>query len=257
MLKMMKYEYKRALGALKILLAIVALIEVYFLVGTTMKEGLHTGIASGLLVFSAIACYMFVLIYGISNYNKDLKSKTGLLVFMTPVSTYRILGAKLLSILLTGITLVAVLFGLFTIDYSYAASIYHFDGIISFFKEMFESMGADITGALWSLLAFIVMFLIQFFMTTTMAYLAISLSSTVLQNKKSKGFVSFVLFIAIYMMVNGLSALIIKESVGFDVKINGFAGAFVNMLPVYLLYLAVAACCFYVSANLLEKKISL
>ena len=36
----------------------------------------------------------------------------------------------------------------------------------------------------------------------TIAYLAVSLSSTVLQNKKIKGVVSFILFVALYVLVS-------------------------------------------------------
>ena len=59
-----------------------------------------------------------VLIYGVIIYSQDLKNKTGYMVFMTPISNYKIIGAKLLSILLTGATLVAFLGLLIVVDYN-------------------------------------------------------------------------------------------------------------------------------------------
>ena len=111
MLKMLKYEFRRGIFPLLIVGIVIAAIELYFLIGTLTEHADHSVIAIALLILAAFCCYLFVLIYGIISYSQDLKNKSGYLVFMAPISSYKVIGAKLLSILLTGAIIVAVIFG--------------------------------------------------------------------------------------------------------------------------------------------------
>ena len=97
-----------------------------------------------------------------------------LIVFMAPISSYKVIGAKLLSILLTGAIIVAVIFGLLTLDLSLAYSTYDsIDTFYDFLSNILEMGGYSLGGVILRLLAFILVFLIQFFMTITLAYLAV------------------------------------------------------------------------------------
>lgn len=258
MLKMMKYEYKRAMGPLLIIFAIFALLEAYFIGGTLMEKQTHTAIGFTLFMILSFACYLFVLVYGILTYSKDLKSKEGYLVFMAPLSSFKILGAKLLSTLLTGITLVAMLVLLGMADYSLAAKTYHFDGLVDVLKMMLESIGANTTAIVGGIFIFIVAFLVQFFMTTTLGYLAISLSATVLQNKKIKGFISFVVFCVLLGCVNGIAMCLPNmKNLSEMTQRTSMWDQLVYMLPQLGLYVVVMIICYVTSSMLLEKKISL
>lgn len=258
MFKMMKYEYKRAMGPLLIVFSVFALLEAYFFIGTAMKKQEHSAIAMVLFMVLAFACYLFVLVYGIASYNKDLKSKEGYLVFMAPISSFAVIGAKLLATLLTGITLVVMLFILGSIDYSFAAEVYHLDGLLDFFKAMLESIGTTPSAITGGILIFIVTFLVQFFMMTTLGYMAISLSSTVLQNKKIKTFISFVLYFVLLGGVNGLAlSLPNVDNLSEMAEHTSLLDQFVFMLPQLGLYVVVMIACYIVSSLLLEKKISL
>lgn len=124
MLKMLKYEFRRGIFPLLIVGIVIAAIELYFLISTLTAHADHSVIAVSLLILAAFCCYLFVLIYGIISYSQDLKNKSGYLVFMAPISSYKVIGAKLLSILLTGAIIVAVIFGLLTLDLSLAYSTY-------------------------------------------------------------------------------------------------------------------------------------
>ena len=199
MLKMLKYEFRRGIFPLLIVGIVIAAIELYFLISTLTEHADHSVIAVSLLILAAFCCYLFVLIYGIISYSQDLKNKSGYLVFMAPISSYKVIGAKLLSILLTGAIIVAVIFGLLTLDLSLAYSTYDsIDTFYDFLSNILEMGGYSLGGVILRLLAFILVFLIQFFMTITLAYLAVSVCSTILQTKKIKGFISFVLFIVFY-----------------------------------------------------------
>ena len=67
--------------------------------------------------------------------------------------------------------------------------------------DILGTRGLSIGSVIANVAGFIVVALIQFYTMITIAYLAVSLSSTVLQNKKIKGVVSFILFVALYVLV--------------------------------------------------------
>ena len=147
MLKMLKYEFRRGIFPLLIVGIVIAAIELYFLIGTLTEHADHSIIAVSLLILAAFCCYLFVLIYGIISYSQDLKNKSGYLVFMAPISSYKVIGAKLLSILLTGAIIVAVIFGLLTLDLSLAYSTYDsIDAFYDFLSNILEMGGYSLGG---------------------------------------------------------------------------------------------------------------
>ena len=142
MLKMLKYEFRRGIFPLLIVGIVIAAIELYFLISTLTEHANHSVIAIALLILAAFCCYLFVLIYGIISYSQDLKNKSGYLVFMAPISSYKVIGAKLLSILLTGAIIVAVIFGLLTLDLSLSYSTYDsIDTFYDFLSNILEMGG--------------------------------------------------------------------------------------------------------------------
>ncbi len=256
MLKMLKYEFRRGIFPLLIVGIVIAAIELYFLISTLTEHADHSVIAVSQLILAAFCCYLFVLIYGIISYSQDLKNKSGYLVFMAPISSYKVIGAKLLSILLTGAIIVAVIFGLLTLDLSLAYSTYDsIDTFYDFLSNILEMGGYSLGGVILRLLAFILVFLIQFFMTITLAYLAVSVCSTILQTKKIKGFISFVLFIVFYVILSVIASKIPHLSnPGPDAT---FMEAMYAMIPQITLYFVVMVASYIGSSVLLEKKISL
>ena len=251
MLKMLKYEFRRGIFPLLIVGIVIAAIELYFLIGTLTAHADHSIIAVSLLILAAFCCYLFVLIYGIISYSQDLKNKSGYLVFMAPISSYKVIGAKL-----TGAIIVAVIFGLLTLDLSLAYSTYDsIDAFYDFLSNILEMGGYSLGGIILRLLAFILVFLIQFFMTITLAYLAVSVCSTILQTKKIKGFISFVLFIVFYVILSVIASKIPHLSnPGPDAT---FMEAMYAMIPQITLYFVVMVASYIGSSVLLEKKISL
>ena len=175
---------------------------------------------------------------------------------MAPISSYKVIGAKLLSILLTGAIIVAVIFGLLALDLSLAYSTYDsIDTFYDFLSNILEMGGYSLGGVILRLLAFILVFLIQFFMTITLAYLVVSVCSTILQTKKIKGFISFVLFIVFYVILSVIASKIPHLSnPGPDAT---FMEAMYAMIPQIALYFVVMVASYIGSSVLLEKKISL
>ena len=95
-------------------------------------------------------------------------------------------------------------------------------------------------------------FLINFFTVVVVAYLAITLSATALQNKKLKGLVSFVLFVAIMTALEWGTSLITSS-----VAPSSVLDALLAAWPKYAVYLGVMLGSFALSAWLLDNKVSL
>lgn len=257
MLKMIKYEYKRAIAPLSIVFIIFAFVEVFFLGATALKKDSLAGLAMALLVFGTFASYIFVLLYGIASYNNDLKNKEGYMFFMVPLSYFKLIGAKLISVLLTGCTLVALIFVLAPIDYAFASKQFGFDSIVDVMKSIFEGLGVNTASVIATLIAMIIVFLIQFFMVTSMAYLAISLSRTVLENKKGKSVLSIVFFFLLYGIVEALALgihTLFATDTSEDVTV---LKSLLQQSPIIALYIVVLVVCYTITCKLLDKKISL
>ena len=249
----MKYEYRKGLFPMLMIFSIFGVIELFFLYGALTKDESKTVLGISFLMLASFVAYIFVLIYGVTSYANDLKNKSGYLTFMAPISTYSIIGAKLLSTLLTGMTFVAVIAVLAVIDYSLVANVFELESLLELLKEIVSAFGYDLSSILFGMLAFVVTFLIQFFMVTV-AYLAVSLASTVLQNKKIKGVVSFVLFLVLIVLINKVAVMI---SSGETSSYATFLEAMKEMLPVIGFYLACSVVAFLGSGFLLDRKISL
>ncbi len=256
MLKMMKYEYRRGVFPLLVVIMALAAVELLFVIGIFAKKDLLAGLGITFLVLGGFASFMFVLIYGVIIYSQDLKNKTGYMVFMTPISNYKIIGAKLLSILLTGVTLVAFLGLLIVVDYNLLKS--HNGGVASaefVLDEILGTRGLSIGSVIANVVGFIVVALIQFYTMITIAYLAVSLSSTVLQNKKIKGVVSFILFVALYVLVSYIAYKL--PHLGKNVQVETMLDAMYKNIPQLILYVICMIGSYIGSATLLSKKISL
>ena len=256
MLKMMKYEYRRGVFPLLVVITALAAAELLFVIGIFAEKNLLDGLGITFLVMGGWASFMFVLIYGVIIYSQDLKNKTGYMVFMTPISNYKIIGAKLLSILLTGATLVAFLGLLIVVDYNLLKS--HNGGVASVelvLDDILGTRGLSIGSVIANVAGFIVVALIQFYTMITIAYLAVSLSSTVLQNKKIKGVVSFILFVALYVLVSYIAYKL--PHLGTDIQVETMLYAMYKNIPQLILYVVCMIGSYIGSATLLTKKISL
>ena len=242
MLKMMKYEYRRGVFPLLVVITALAAAELLFLIGIFAEKDLLTGLGITFLVLGGWASFMFVLIYGVIIYSQDLKNKTGYMVFMTPISNYKIIGAFL------GLLIV--------VDYNLLKS--HNGGVAGaeiVLDEILGTRGLSIGSVIANVAGLIAIALIQFYTMITIAYLAVSLSSTVLQNKKIKGVVSFILFVALYVLVSYIAYKL--PHLGKNVQVETMLDAMYKNIPQLILYVVCMIGSYIGSATLLSKKISL
>ena len=85
MLKMMKYEYRRGIFPLLVVITALAAAELLFVIGIFAEKDLLAGLGITFLVMGGWASFMFVLIYGVIIYSQDLKNKQSCFQSCSPV----------------------------------------------------------------------------------------------------------------------------------------------------------------------------
>jgi hypothetical protein len=254
MLKLIQYEYRRNLTSIAVMLGAILLLQCFYLFSVFKKDVNLVVPAAALLFIAAIFCAMGMMIYSVALYSRELNAKTSYLTFMTPHRASKVLGAKLISALLLGLFFAAILgvFGSWDISLLIRA-FPQLELVRVLTEEMLPDLiGQDLATVLNTIAAMGIEFLINFFTFVMVAYLAITLSATVLQNKKLKGLVSLLIFIAIMAALEwGVSLLPVGS--GYTTVLDALLAAW----PKYAAYLVVIAGAFTLSAWLLENKVSL
>lgn len=242
---LMKYEFRKTRMSRMILLLLTVLSEILFLSGLFLdwEKGMFLGI-----LFLTL-CAMFGLFYlGIESilvFSKDLNTKQSYMLFMTPKNSYQILGAKALENLLC-IIAVSVIFILIAFaDISIAAI--HLDGLTRFLEEIkyfLNSMFHNLPT--WQeVVASIFASLLNWFMTITVGYLAVTLSATVLAGKRLNGLISFILFIVILWAV--------AVAMEFLPTLPNVTADFAMQYGILLLF---SAAFYFISCHIMERKLS-
>lgn len=102
----MKYEFRKSASSKLILLVLTAVFELAFLGGVFFKGYNLMGTGMMFLILCAFFGVFYIGLEGIMTLYRDLNSKQSYMLFLTPKSSYEILGAKILengiSILMAG-----------------------------------------------------------------------------------------------------------------------------------------------------------
>lgn len=254
MLNLIKYELRRNIGMFIILYIVIAGVEAFTLFGMFTESGKFTAIGFFLLYICASVGSLMILIMGIASYSKELGSKESYMTFMTPTTPYQIIGSKLLT---TGIvalvtTIVAVL--LAVLDYN--IFITQFSDVkdeIGSVKEFATMMGYDISEIILTGFVYMIILAISLFQVICIAYLSITLNATAFNNKKRKGIITFVIFIAISIGVSACGSFLPTIDIGPEGPLN------ILLKPVltYVFDVVVIIGAYIGSAYLLDTKVCL
>ncbi len=276
MLKLLKYELRKARTPILILLGLTAAAEAYFLAGLYVldQEDAHFVIALLLMMFLALAAWIVVLVRGVTSYSGELKSRSSYLIFMTPHSTRKIMASKFLfSLLLSGLfwavggLLCAVDFRLLLEEAG------EYEEFIADLNEVLTGMGihADqiLLAGLFTLLYMVLSFL-SFF---AVAYLAVTLSHTFFRDKSWRWVMAVVFYIALNYGISALSSVfpavytalnyadapgVANIAAAYDLDTTpDFSALLVYLVPQALISLGTILASLFGCAFMLEKKISL
>ena len=245
MLRLLKYELRKTLFSKLILLGITAIAEAVFLVGFWTKKENTLAIGAVLLFFIAISGIALMGILSLVTLHRDMNTKQGYMLFMTPNSCYKILGAKViecsLSILLAG----AFYFALGYLDFSLILGKGANQQILDMINQTLQAVNDKIQLDAPHLSALVFNMIACWICTIAIAYLSDVICTALLYGKKGNLLITFVLFIALNYGISKLLTLV-PESIG--------------IIPALVwqgvIALGLAGIMYVITARLMEKYLS-
>lgn len=276
MLKLLKYEFRKGLTGLLVLLGVTAALEAYFLYGlySWADDGLHVIISIPLLCIMTLAVYIYVLVRGVTSYSGELKSRSSYLIFMTPHSTRKIIASKFLYTLVLSTLMAAVYIGLGALDIRLLlGKLGEWQEFIEEFSQAMRDLGVNMqqiafAGVFTAL--YMVLSMLCFFAE---AFLAVTLSHTLFRDQKFRWLVAVVFFLIINYAVSALGTafpavytsmeFIEAPGVGNIAAAYGisttptFGELMLLLVPQMVISAAVVVLSFFGCAWMLDKKVSL
>lgn len=202
MLKLMKYEFRKQAFSKVIILVLVGLLELLFFFGVAADKENVIATSMMLLMVFTFGALFFLAFESILTYSNDLKQKCSYMLFLTPNTSYGIVGAKVLSAAIQVVLAGIAFFLIFGLDGAVLIAKYDAinevkEMITKFLKEIFQ-----LEIALTDVVSVVAVVIASWISTITVAFFSITLSTTFLANNKFKGIVSFIIFIALNVFYN-------------------------------------------------------
>ena len=246
MSRLIKYEFRKSMFSKLIIIGITLVLQVVFLVGLfgDYEESMVLGMIG--LFFTALAGIAFIGIESILTLYRDLTTKQSYMLFMTPNSSFRILGAKALENTVAILGAGAFFGGLGALD---IWLVLRENGTIGELYEMLQTVLASVDARLdmspKTLAIVVLMALCSCVLRIATGYLAVVLSCTLLSGKKLAGLISFAFYILLSLGIGWVSSLI-PEPKDLHMMLLMEAGIF----------MAWSALMYFVTAWLMDKKLS-
>lgn len=255
MLKLIKYEFRKNRTSLLIMLCICAVLLALAPLGKALNKTSLMVISITTLGFYAFAAFVYVLICGVKAYSGELKSKTGYLLLMTPHSTESIVFSKLLFTLFFAVVLGAAAGGATILSANILLKAYPEARMMFDFSDMLLASGGVNVAALLSTVLLAVINILSFIVVAVAAaYLAITLSTTVMQQKKGKGLISFLLFAGLVALTIWLSDALFSVDAS---AVSGYRQMLIAAIPGTVFCIVIACVYALLSGVLLKKWVTL
>ena len=197
MLKLLKYELRKTMMAKLLLLGVTAIAEAAFLIGFWTENEDTLATSAALLFLIAVSGITLMGILSVITLHRDMNTRQGYMLFMTPNSCYRILGAKVIECALSVMIAGAFFFALGLLDFSMLLGKDSNERIWDMFTQMMKTINERIVLDAPTVAAVGFSFLASWLCTITTAYLADVVASSLLYGKKANWIVTFILFIAL------------------------------------------------------------
>ncbi len=250
MLKLMKYEFRKTWLTKLVLLGITAALEVLFLVSLYAEYEDTLIVAIGLLTMVATLGVLVIGLESVLTLHRDMNTKQSYILFMTPNSSYKILGAKVLECSFSILVIGAFFFALGALDISL---LFAKSGTLNQIWDMIQDILRNITVAGHALTidtptmaAVVFNLLTAWILTVTTAYLADVVSSALLNGKKFNGLLSFVLFLLLTWFTDWTTRKIT----------SGINDSIPMLIAFSLISLVFATVMYVVTAQIMERKLS-
>ena len=202
---LLKYELRKTWALKLIILGITAAAELAFLITLFLDTGNTEvlGVTCLLLFFIAMGGTLLIGVQSVLTLHRDMNTRQGYMLYMTPKSSYQILGAKLLenglSLVLAGGFFFLLGFLDVTLLFSKLGSL---EDLWNFFRDFVRMINEEIQLNAVSILCLVTELLASWLATVSVAYLADIVSSALLNGKKMNGLLSFLFFILLTVLLH-------------------------------------------------------
>ncbi len=203
MKNLIKYEFRKTLSVKLILLGTAALAQLAFMIGLwTGRERIYS-LGAFILLLLAFVGVAVIGLTSVLILHRDMNTKQSYMLFMTPNSCYKILGAKVIE---NGISLLLATVFFFALGALDVSMLMAHEGRLadlwSLVTQFLEGIDSRITLDTETLMSFAFGLLASWFSTVTCAYLADVVSTALLKGKRWNGLGSFALFILLSALMN-------------------------------------------------------
>lgn len=201
---LLKYELKKTWALKLIILGITAAAEAAFLITLYLgSQDRGLTVTCLLLFLIAMGGTMLIGVQSVLTLHRDMNTKQGYMLYMTPRSSFQILGAKLLenglSLALAGGFFFLLGFLDVTLLFSRMGSL---EELWDLFRDFVRMIDEEIQLNAQSILCLVTELLASWLATVSIAYLADIISSALLNGKKMNGLLSFLFFILLTILLN-------------------------------------------------------
>ena len=245
MLRLLKYELRKTLFSKLVLAGVTLIAQAIFLIGLWGHKDNTLAVGAVLLFFIAVIGIGLMGILNLACLHKDMNSKQGYMLFMTPNSCYKILGAKViecgLSILIAG----AFYLALGILDFSLILGQGTNEQIWKMLTEVISSINSQIVLDAPHISALVFSMLACWLCTVTIAHLSDVVSSSLLNGKKANWIITFLIFLALNYGISQLLTLV-PSSIGI-IPVLVWQGVIAIVL---------AGVMYVITARLMEKYLS-
>ncbi|MBQ7656341.1 MAG: hypothetical protein IJS41_07525 [Clostridia bacterium] len=252
MLKLMKYEFRKTWFTKLILLGVTAVAEILFLFGLYLENENTLGTSVFLLTILAIGGVLVIGLQSVITLHQDMNTRQSYMLFMTPNSSYVILGAKVLEFGLSVAVTGAFFFALGTLDitllFAKSGELNQLWNMIQdFLSRITLANGTSILNLNTQTMAIVTFnMLCAWINMVTTAYLAVTVSAALLNGKRFNGLLSFILFLAISWASGWLEQIATQQIPSVETSMLVQGG--IALLTAAVMYVA--------TAQIMEKKLS-
>ncbi len=247
MKNLMKYEFRKTLSIKLMLLGAAALAQIVFLIGLYGNLDRVLSVGSVVLTMLAFGGIMVIGLASVVILHRDMNTKQSYMLFMTPNSCMKILGAKVLenglSILLAG----AFFFALGALDVTLlAAHQGQLEKLWELFTEFLHQMDNRITLDLPTMLSLTANLLSSWISTVSCAYLGVVIATALLTGRRWSGFVSFLIIVALLWFTGWIELTVTRQ-------IQEIRTVFLVDTGIALLLSAIM---YVITAQIMERRLS-
>ena len=239
MLRLLKYEMRKTLFPKLVLIAMLAIIEGIFLYGYKANKQDTAALGMGLFIFVLSCGFLMIGILSLVTLHKDMNTRQGYMLFMTPNSTYRILGAKVAECGLTLLAFGGIGLAVCALNFSL------FEQEIKLLAAILENFSPNLVPSFPNLAALLFYILCNILCSVTAAYLADVISSALLNGKKGNLIITFIFFIMLNYVIQKILELV--PSTLTAVTLLLLQGGIVLVLAVTM---------YFITARLMDRYLS-